>query len=209
MLLIALPTISSAQSSRAGAWETSFSVIFQESADFDGQGGSSLDVNSDTGFGFTFALNINPKLSVGMDLEYLQPRYSATLVDDTGVGDDIVIDHKFTQWNTRFKGTWNMIDGPFTPYIEAGFGWSYFDTNVTNGPPQTGCYWTPWGYFCDSYYNTYNDYVFSYGAGVGLRYEFRGGAFLKGSYNYWDLDGISATNGAALTSGKLEIGFMF
>ena len=210
MLLIALPCLSSAQSSRAGVWETSFSVIFQDSMSMDGQGGSSLDVDSDEGFGLTFALNINPKFSVGMDLEYLSPRYTAILVDDTGVNDDIVINHKFSQWNTRFKGTWNMIDGPFTPYIEAGLGWSYFDSNVADGPPSTGCYWHPWwGYICNNYYNTYNDWVFSYGAGVGLRYEFRGGAFLKGSYNYWELDGFGNTGDSGMTSGKLEIGFMF
>ena len=210
VLLIALPYISNAQTNRAGSWETSFSVIYQESISADGEQGSEFDMDSEVGFGINFALNINPKLSVGADLEFLKPRYSLLLVDDTGVNDDLVINHKLSQFNGRFKGTFNLIDGPFTPYIEAGLGWSYFDSNVADGPPQTGCYWHPWwGYICSNYYSTFDDTIFTYGAGIGLRYEFRGGAFLKASYNYWELDGVGNSDASGLTSGKVELGFLF
>jgi opacity protein-like surface antigen len=210
MLFIAVPCISNAQTSRAGSWEGSISAIWQDSLEFDGENGSFLDVDAELGFGLNFALNINPKLSVGLDLEYLKPRYSMLLVDDTGVNDDLVINHKFTQWNTRFKGTWNMVDGPFTPYLEAGIGWTYIDSNVADGPPQTGCYWHPyWGYICSNYYSTFDDTVFSYGVGGGLRYEFRGGAFLKASYNYWELDGLGQSEDSGLISGRLELGILF
>jgi hypothetical protein len=91
MLLIAVPFISNAQTSRAGSWEGSISAIFQDSIELDGENGSYLDVDSELGFGFNFALNINPKLSVGLDIEYLKPRYSMLLVDDTNVNDDLII----------------------------------------------------------------------------------------------------------------------
>ena len=210
MLIIALPCMSNAQTQRAGNWETSLAVVFQDSISVDGEAGSSLDLKSHTGFGINVALNINPKFSVGGDFEWLNPRYLLTLVDDTGVNDDIVINHKLTQFNTRFKGTWNMIDGPFTPYVEAGLGWSYMDSNVADGPPQTGCYWHPWwGYICNNYYSTFDDWVFSYGGGVGLRYELRGGTFMKASYNYWELDGIGESQDSGFTSARLEFGWMF
>ena len=210
MLIIALPCMSNAQTQRAGNWETSLAVVFQDSISVDGEAGSSLDLKSHTGFGINVALNINPKFSVGGDFEWLNPRYLLTLVDDTGVNDDIVINHKLTQFNTRFKGTWNMIDGPFTPYVEAGLGWSYMDSNVADGPPQTGCYWHPWwGYICNNYYSTFDDWVFSYGGGVGLRYELRGGTFMKASYNYWELGGIGESQDSGFTAARLEFGWMF
>jgi opacity protein-like surface antigen len=210
MLVIAIPCMSSAQTQRAGNWETSISAVFQDSVSVDGENGSGLEMKSNTGFGINVALNINPHFSVGGDFEWLNPRYDLTLVDDTGVNDDIVINHKLSQINTRFKGTWNLIDGPFTPYVEAGLGWSYIDSNVADGPPSTGCYWHPWwGQICNSYYSTFDDWVFSYGAGVGLRYELRGGTFLKASYNYWELDGMGESGDSGLTSARLEIGWIF
>jgi hypothetical protein len=48
-----------------------------------------LDVDSEVRFGLNFALN--PKLSVGLDIEHLKPKNSLLLVDDTGVNDDLVI----------------------------------------------------------------------------------------------------------------------
>ncbi len=210
MLIIALPCMSNAQTQRAGNWETSLAVVFQDSFSVDGENGSELDLKSYTGFGINVALNINPKFSFGGDFEWLNPRYNLTLVDDTGINDDITINHKLTQFNTRFKGTWNMIDGPFTPYIEAGLGWSYFDSNVADGPPQTGCYWHPfYGQICNNYYSTFDDWVFTYGGGVGLRYELRGGTFIKASYNYWELDGIGESQDSGLTAARLEFGWIF
>ena len=109
MLIIALPCISSAQGSRADSWDVSISVIFQDSKSIGGDGGSSLDVDSDTGFGVNFAYNWSSKLSFGMDFEFLQPDYKATLVDANGVLNDIVIDHEMSQLNGRFKGTFNFM----------------------------------------------------------------------------------------------------
>jgi len=84
-----------------------------------GEGGSSLDINSDVGFGINIAYNLNSKISVGADFEFLRPNYRAVLVPVDSNEDDIVINHKISQFNGRLKGTFNMIDGPFTPFLEA------------------------------------------------------------------------------------------
>jgi opacity protein-like surface antigen len=73
ILLIAIPCISSAQGSRANKWEASVSGVFQESKSIGGQGSSSLDVRSNTGFGINFAYNYSSKLALGLDLEFLNP----------------------------------------------------------------------------------------------------------------------------------------
>ena len=210
ILLLAVPCISAAQSNRGQNWEVSASAIFQDSKSIGGDGGSSLDVNSETGFGINFAYNFTSKLALGVDLEFLNPKYTAVLVDDTGIEDDLVINHKFSQFNGRIKGAFNFIDGPFTPFVEAGLGWSNFDSNVADGPPTTGCWWHPWwGYICSNYYSTFSDTLFSYGAGAGLRYEFIGGLFVKASYNYWEMDGMGNASDSSFEAGRIEIGGLF
>ena len=210
MLLIAVPCISTAQSSRSQSWEASVSAIFQDSKYIGGEGSSSLDINSETGFGVNIAYNFNSKLALGMDFEFLKPKYTAVLVGDNGVLEDIVINHEVSQFNARIKGNFSFIDGPFTPFLEAGLGWSYFDSNVADGPPITGCWWHPyWGYICENFYSTFTTTQFSYGAGAGLRYEFIGGLFIKASYNYWEMDGMGKADDAAFEAGRIEIGGKF
>jgi opacity protein-like surface antigen len=210
MMIIALPCVSSAQGNRAYSWEASVSGIFQESKSISGDAGSSLNVDSDTGFGINIAYNLSSKLSLGMDFEYLKPDYVATLVDDTGMNDDLVINHEMTQFNARFKGTFNLMEGPFTPFLEGGLGWSNFDSNVVDGPPATGCWWHPWyGYICSNFYNTYDETLFTYGAGAGIRWQFPGGSFLKASYNYWEMDGMGQSEDSALEAGRIEFGWGF
>jgi len=210
ILVIVLPCISNAQGSRANSWDVSFSAIFQDSKSIEGDGGSFLDVDSATGIGVNFAYYLNSKISIGMDFEFLEPDYKATLVDGIGGLDDIFIDHEISQFNGRFKATFNLMEGPFTPFLEAGLGWSYFDSNVQDGPPQTGCWWHPWyGYICENFYDTYDDTLLSYGVGVGLRYEFTGGTFLKASYNYWELDDMDHAEDSELESARIEFGWTF
>ena len=210
ILVIALPCISSAQGNRADSWDFSISAIYQDSKSIGGDGGSFLDVDSDVGFGLNFAYYLNSKLSFGMDFEYLQPDYKATLVDANGVLNDIVIDHEMSQFNGRFKGTFNFTEGSFTPFVEAGLGWSYFDSNVRDGPPQVGCWWHPWyGEICESYYDTFSDTLFSYGVGAGLRFELSGGTFVKASYNYWEMDGMDQAEDSALEAARIEFGWSF
>lgn len=210
IVLIAIPCMSSAQGSRSDKWEASVSGVFQESKSIGSEGGSSLDVRSNTGFGINFAYNFSSKLALGLDMEFLKPGYSAVLVDENGLEDDVVINHRISQFNGRIKGTFNFIDGPFTPFVEAGLGWSYFDSNVVDGTPIVGCWWHPWwGYICDGFYNTFTETQFSYGVGAGLRYEFIGGMFIKASYNHWELDGMGNANDSGFEAGRIEIGGLF
>ena len=210
VLLIAVPCISTAQSTRSQNWEVSVSAIFQDSKSIGGEGTSSLDIDTETGFGINFAYNFNSRLAIGMDFEFLKPDYSAVLIDENGVLPDIVIDHEISQFNGRLKGNFNFAEGPFTPFVEAGLGWTYFDSNVIDGPPTTGCWWHPWwGYICENFYSTFDDTLFSYGVGAGLRYEFISGSFIKASYNYWEMDGLGRAEDSAFEAGRIEFGWGF
>ena len=211
ILIIAIPAISDAQTKRARTWEWSVAGIYQESKDMAGENGSSLRIDGAGGLGFNISYNLTNKFAIGVDLDWLRPDYRAELINDEVFPiETAVIDHEFSQFNGRIKGVFNFSEGPLTPYVEGGFGWSYFDSNVADGPPQTGCWWHPyWGYICDNFYSTFTETSFSYGAGVGLRYQMRGGTFLKGSYNVWDLDSLGKASDSTISSFKVEFGWSF
>lgn len=211
ILIIVIPAISNAQMDRARTWEWSIAALYQDSKNMGSDAGSSLRIDGAAGLGFNISYNLTSKFMVGVDLDWLRPDYRAELVNDEVFPiETIVIDHEFSQFNGRIKGTFNFTDGPLTPFVEGGFGWTYFDSNVADGPPITGCWWHPyWGYICENFYSTFTETSFSYGAGLGLRYQMVGGTFIKGSYNVWDLDSVGSAQDSTLTGIKVEFGWSF
>jgi outer membrane protein W len=210
LLVVAAPALVNAQGNRAGDWEWSVVGIYQDSSNDAAEGGSSLSVDSDWGLGFGFNYNFNNRFALGADLEWLSPDYTAVIVEDTNPPQPQTIRHELSQFNGRIKGTWNIMEGPFTPYVEAGIGWTYIDSNVADGPPTTGCWWHPWwGYICSNFWNTYDTTEFSYGGALGLRYILRGGSFLKFSVNYYELDTGGDRAKPTLNAARLEFGWTF
>ena len=207
MLALVLPSLASAQG-YGEKWEWSVAGIYQDSESTGTVGGSNLEIDDALGLGFSIAYLLNERFSVGADIEWLSPDYVATLIDDTG--ETSVIDHELTQFNTRFKGTFNLLEGPLTPYIEAGFGWTYVDSNVADGPPLVGCWWHPWwGYICDGYYSTFSETSFSYGGALGLKYRLRGGTTMKLSYNNYEIDGSGEAPDPTLNAVRFELAWGF
>ena len=207
IMALFLSAVSLADTDRGRNWEGTLQLIGTGSESSGGDNGSSLDFDSSTGFAFGFAYNFNPNLSVGFDASLVKPNYSAELnTEDDGV---ISLRHKANIFNGQLNGTWNMINGPFTPYLQLGIGWTHMDSNVTDGPPTTGCWWDPWwGYVCSNFYSTYKDTRFSWGAGAGLRYEFMNGMFVKGSVNRIEIDSKKSAADPKLDMWKLELGWM-
>ena len=77
-----------------------------------------------------------------------------------------------------------MLQGPLTPFLQAGVGWTKLDSNILNRPPTTGCWWDPWwGWICATEWSTYETTKFSYNLGLGLRWDVNGALFLRGAYN--------------------------
>ncbi len=212
-LIFMIPAISAGQgqgSGRAQDWDFSVAGIYQRPDIASGQSGSSLDVDDAWGLGFNLGYNFSNRLSVSADIDFLRPDYKATLVDENYPGNTTTVNHSMSQFNGRLKGTFNFTDGPFVPYIEAGFGWTYIDSNLADGPPITGCWWHPWwGYICSNYYSTFSKTYTSYGAGIGLLYEMVGNSFIKASYNYWTLDTGSQSADPALETLQIEYGWRF
>ena len=222
-MLVLSPALALAQWSNSGGrsqtWEFSVGAIYQDSFSVGGtatDGGarvpntSSLDVSGQLGFTFNGTYNFTDHLALGVDFDFLRPDYTATLVPDDPNEDTLRINHTASQFNGRIKGTYNLMDGSFTPFVDVGIGWSNFDSNVADGPPVTGCWWHPWrGYICSNYFSTFSSTEFSYGAGLGLRYELLGDGIIKAAYNYWELDSGGQSSDFALEGFRVEFAWRF
>ena len=206
-VVVALGAMGSAYADRDGKWEFTGSILAVGSEDSSGRNGASLDVDSAVGWGFGVTYNFNSRFAVGLDTFIAQPDYVAVFnSEDDGL---VSFKHKLDFYNTNINATFYLSEGRLAPYVQAGIGWSYVDSNVSNGRPQTGCWWDPWwGYVCANFYDTFDDTSFSYGGAVGLRLELGQGLFLKGSYNYTELN-TDADTDPSFNSFKVELGWSF
>ena len=210
VLVLTAPALTFAQGSRAGAWEWSIAAIYQDSASSGAEGGSNLKLDNELGFGINFGYNFTNKLYLGGDFEWLRPDFSAPLIEDSPAAGRTTINHTMSQFNGRIKGVLTFLEGPLSPFVEAGIGWSYFDSNVADGPPITGCWWHPWwGYICENFYSTFSSTEFTYGGALGLRYIMRGGMTLKLSVNHYIIDIGKAGGDPTLNAARLELGWSF
>ncbi len=192
-------------------WDFSIGAIYQESETSAGLNGSFLDMNSDWGLGLSFNYAWTPNFSLGADIDWLSPDYQTLIISEDDPSDSLFIDHSADQFNGRIKGTFSFTEGPWVPYLQAGIGWTWFDSNVADGPPQTGCWWHPWwGYICQNFFRTYSSTEFSYGGALGLKYSLPGNrSFLNLSYDYWILDTGGDRADPSLSNWRLTYGWRF
>ncbi len=213
LLSLSIPAANSAEwwepgsAKRAGKWETNIGLYISGSESEDGLNNSSIDVDTGYGFGFGIGYNFSDHLALRFDGSWVRPDYDAILdTEDEGL---VEISHRLSMFNGQFNGVWNILDGPFTPYLQAGVGWTYIDSNVADGPPSTGCWWDPWwGYICAPFYSTYSDTNFSWNVGAGLRYELGRGMFVRGAWERTHIDGGSGVD-PEFDAYRFELGWMF
>lgn len=214
LLLIAGLTLSATavaqQNDREGTWEFGVLLNNTSSESLSGDNGSFIDIDSSTGYGISLGYNFNNRLSLGGDLIWNTPDYDAVLITDDVGGTPVEINHELSLFTINLKGTYNFLEGPFTPFVEAGFGWTDIDSNVQNAPPITGCWWDPWwGYICETVYSTYSKTQQQYGAAVGLRYDLANGMSIKGSYGMQEISTSKATEDLSLDAIRLDLTWRF
>lgn len=197
----------SSSTPRAGKWETTFGLYLTGSESSDGLNASSVDIDNGYGLALSAGYNFTQHLALRFDGAWFRADYDAVLdTEDEGL---VEINHRLSAFNGQFNGVWNILDGAFTPYLQAGIGWTYIDSNVTDGPPSTGCWWDPWwGYICSGFYSTYNETNFSWSLGAGLRYEFGRGMFIRGGWEQTNIDGGQGTD-PSFDAFRAELGWLF
>jgi hypothetical protein len=212
-MALAAPRTVAAESMRGTRWQFSVPVTFTQGGSFDGEAGTTVDVNDDLGWGFSFGHNLNENVMLGMDFTWLSANYDAAIAtDDDG---DFLPDTEITVSGTldagsmQFVGQYNILSSTITPFLRGNFGWTWVDSNIPAGPAQGACWWHPWwGYICDTWQPTFGDTVFSYGAAAGLRAGLTPQFFLEASYNVLWLD-LDEADTASFDGVRLNIGWTY
>jgi Outer membrane protein beta-barrel domain len=190
---------------RTGTWEfyADFRFLFGDTLNFNG--GTQLRTNDDVGFGIGGGFNLNEHINLGFEWSYNNVTYNGTIASGSGQA-AFPITGSASISRLAFTGAYNLLEGPLTPYVGGNLGYSYIDTNIPNGPPQTGCWWDPWfGYICSTWQSTHGTNAWIYGLDVGLRWDANRAFFIRGGYEYnWASYSQGGTQGAGLIT--LQIG---
>ncbi|WP_252730658.1 outer membrane beta-barrel protein [Colwellia sp. E2M01] len=194
-------------SHRSGKWESTFKINYEDSASIATDKGETTNLNGDWGWGFSLGYNLNEHILLNYDFSASTPRYNTTLVSDTGTS--LPVTHLLDKYDSQFNIVYNVSTSNLTPYVQAGAGWAYLDSNIPDAPPQNVCWYDPWwGYICDGYQSTYDDTAFSYNVAVGIRYELPNYMFFRASYKQSWID-LKHSDTASLGVYQLEIGSIF
>jgi opacity protein-like surface antigen len=187
---------------RAGHWEAGIMLNFLGGEDIN-QDLAESKLKNNMGWGLGFHYNFNNHWNLGFDMAFNNPDYELTFYDQQA-NQYRYIDHNASRFDGQLNAQYNILSGNFTPFIQAGLGWTYMDSNIVESLSYyCGGFYYPW---CTTYANTYDDTAFSYNLGVGLRWDITELVFLRASYiQQWvDTDGDPAPQ-----TGRVEVGFMF
>jgi opacity protein-like surface antigen len=162
----------SAYADRDTGWEFGGELIYQDSVDIESENGSA-SLDSDVGIALTFGYRLNERVEVTFGLDWNTIDYSANTTSPDFPALDIAIEGEAETFTPRVGLNFNFMDGPITPYVSGMIGYAFIDTNVPDGPPETGCWWDPfWGtYICGTWQDTRSSEEFVYGLGAGVRWD--------------------------------------
>lgn len=189
---------------RAEEWNTIINITYTGSEFIDGPADLSLSINDDWGFGFGLAYNFTNHLALGFEFNFSSPRYTLTGTPE-GETEPQTLSHKMNVFSGLVRGTWHILSGNFTPFIDVNAGFAYLDSNVKDGPSY--CYpdWY-WGWVCFS--STYSDTRFTYGGAAGLRWDITRGFFMRASYGIQLID-VSNTSDPQFNNARVDFGWRY
>lgn len=194
--------------SRDGRFEASVILAYQTGIDESSEGGSSLDIDTTTGWGVSFGWNWTAKLNLQYRLLSTSPRYTAVVVPEDP--DEIIqdIEQKMSKYSHQLNVTYHFMKGPFTPFVVGGIGYGILDSNIPSQPPTVGCWWDPWwGYICTGEWKTFKAKEFTYNLGVGLRWDINNAVYSRAVYSR---ELFSLKNGSLdFDTLTVEVGLMF
>jgi opacity protein-like surface antigen len=180
-----------AQADRGTGWEFGGDLIYQDSKDIDFEGGSTVALDSDVGLALTLGFRYSERLELTFGLDWNTVDYDAVLQSATFPNVTATVKGDLESFTPRIGANFNFIDGPITPYVSGFIGYSFIDTNIPDGPAQGGCYWDPWfGQVCSTWQPTHSVDAFTYGLGLGVRWDVNDAWSMRFGYEkHWiDLD---------------------
>lgn len=190
-------------------WETRLGINYQPTANVDFEGGTEAEFNSSLGFMVGIGYDLSDHFEVGANFSFDERDFEANLVGDVA-GEVFPVTGELDSMGVMVDLTYELMSGPFTPFLVAGAGWNWVDTNIPTEPPQVGCWWNPWyGYICSGFQETKNVDGFTYMLGAGLRYRMNESLSLSGSYRMMWVDFPQATGSPTFDGYQLIVGWGF
>ncbi len=190
-IVVALANVAAAGqvTDRTERWDLSVTTRYTVENDFEGDGGTSLHLDDDLGWGFSFGYNMNERFNLGLLMSWRSISYTADFVDATDASNVGAYGGWLDTGTFAAMGQFNLLPTTFTPYVNGGIGWTLIDTNIV-ADYTVGCWYDPWwGYVCDDFTSTYGTDAMSYLFGAGIRLEPNETVFIQVGYERGFLDG--------------------
>ena len=160
-----------AQKNRAQKWEAFLAPTVIQSKTLEFGHGASASIDGRTAFSFGIGYNFTEHFELSVLMSTSSANYTGTRIKNDGTKETFTENMYASSFN--LQGTYNFLEGPFTPYINGYIGSTYIDSGVSTGEEGDYCWWDPWwGYICGPYNVTYSSTKFSYGLDLGVRYDF-------------------------------------
>ena len=206
--LIAASVTLSSVSLAQGTWESGLDLVYQNSKTLHFDGGTNAKLDSDTGLSVTFGYRQTPHIEWMFALDWANVDYTANLA--TSPSTSVSARGSYDSFTPRVNLQYNIMDQPLTPYVMAGIGYSFIDTNIPAGRPVNGCWWDPWyGYICGSVQPTKSVDGFAFQAGIGARWDVNEQWSLRLAWERHWVDLGSSGGTPFLDTGKLGFTFRF
>jgi opacity protein-like surface antigen len=179
-----------------GDWEFRIGPVFLESKNVGFNGGSNANIDSTVGVKIGAGYYVTDQLIIGGNFSWAGTTFNGNVQSGTpGLSSHIENGH--VDFSTlMFDATYLFLpQSALKPFVEAGLGWNWINTNIASGPPQAGCWWDPWwGYVCSGWQPTHGASSFAYQAGAGLQANFSRSFNMSLAYKYTWIN-LSNANG--------------
>lgn len=174
---------------RGAGWEIGADLIYQDTSELSIEGGSALSLDESFGIAITFSYRVNERLELGFGLDWQEVDYDAMLQSALLPDEQAAVSGDMEAVTPRAWLNFNLVEGPLTPFVNGGIGWSFIDTNIPNSRVEVGCWWDPWwGYICTPYQSTKSIDDFTYQLGAGVRWDISAGYTMRFAYEKHWLD---------------------
>ena len=195
--------------SRVGKWEFYLAPQITNSKDLQFENGATANLEQDSSLGFGVGYNLNSHIELALEFVSNDTNYTSTAIPEDPAESAVTSRGSIYTSTINFGFTFNFLTTPFTPYVTANLGSTYIDSGVYTGNVGTGCWWYPyWGYICGPVAQTYTSTELSYGAALGLRYDFNRKIYMKGEARKSFID-MGNSNTPDFDTARLIFGFMF
>lgn len=210
---LSISSVGAAQDVSDRAGKVDMSVQFSDvgSETFSGDRGSDATVKSELGLGFNFAYNVDNNWAFGIEFSWRSADYSTHVTPDAGnPGPAFDRTGTIDISTTALTATYHFSPARLTPLVTGNIGRTWVDTNIPAGPPVNVCWWDPWwGQYCGPTVPTKSDVYWSYGLGLGVRWDSKGPFFLRGLISEQWIDVGGSVGQPSFTIYRVDVGARF